>query len=134
MTEYLIKGECVPKARPSFNRFGGTYGKAFERQKAYEQFIAITLKNQKAEPTDKAVLVKVDIYKGYLKSWTKKELQQAKSGKLRPTKRPDIDNYVKSVLDGANGILWKDDSQIVSLLASKHYDEIPRVEIKVQEL
>lgn len=134
LKEYLVEGECVPKARPSFNRYGGTYGKAFERQKAYEQFVALRLKEQGAKPSKKALLVKVDVYKGFLKSWTKKQQQEAKQGKLRPVKRPDIDNYVKSVLDGANGILWEDDSQIVSLLASKHYAETPQVTIGVQEL
>lgn len=134
MKEYLVEGECVPKARPSYNRYGGTYGKAFEQQKAYEQLVALRLREQGAKPSKKALLVKVDVYKGFLKSWTKKQREEAKQGKLRPVKRPDIDNYIKSVLDGANGILWEDDSQIVSLLASKHYAETPQVKIGVKEL
>jgi len=33
--------------------------------------------------------------------------------------RGDLDNYVKTVLDGLNGIAWKDDSQVVKITAVK---------------
>ena len=59
---------------------------------------------------------------------------QAEDGSLLPVKRPDLDNYVKAILDGANEILWHDDSQIVDLLLYKRYDKKPRVEIKVNEI
>lgn len=55
-----------------------------------------------------------------------------------PTSRPDLDNYVKLVLDSLNGILWKDDSQVISLAATKAYvtqgKEIPGIEILVSKL
>jgi crossover junction endodeoxyribonuclease RusA len=39
-----------------------------------------------------------------------------------PTKlRGDIDNYVKSVLDGLNGVAYDDDRQVTVLHASKVY-------------
>ena len=38
-------------------------------------------------------------------------------------KKPDIDNLVKFVLDAANGVLFKDDSQVVRVLATKMYDD-----------
>jgi len=37
-----------------------------------------------------------------------------------PTKlRGDIDNYVKLLLDGLNGVAWDDDSQVVKVIAVK---------------
>lgn len=33
--------------------------------------------------------------------------------------RGDIDNYVKTILDGLNGVAWKDDSQVVKVTAVK---------------
>ena len=36
--------------------------------------------------------------------------------------RVDLDNLEKFLLDSANGILWRDDSQIVALAASIHVD------------
>lgn len=37
--------------------------------------------------------------------------------------KPDIDNYAKSVLDAFNdsGVVWKDDCQVVRLVASKQW-------------
>lgn len=33
--------------------------------------------------------------------------------------RGDIDNYVKTVMDGLNGVAWEDDVQVVQIEASK---------------
>lgn len=49
-------------------------------------------------------------------------------------KRPDIDNYVKAILDSSNGILFKDDGQIAALSAQKLYSMDPRIEIDIQKL
>jgi len=38
-----------------------------------------------------------------------------------PITRPDADNFLKGILDGCNGIVWKDDSQVVEIRASKVY-------------
>ena len=53
---------------------------------------------------------------------------------VRPGK-PDLDNVIKSILDGMNGIIYRDDVQVVSLRAKKHWcegDELPRVDVKVE--
>jgi Holliday junction resolvase RusA-like endonuclease len=58
-------------------------------------------------------------------------------GKLKPdmprgcTARPDIDNFIKFVMDALNGIYWKDDAAITHLTAFKVYDSVPRTEITV---
>jgi Holliday junction resolvase RusA-like endonuclease len=42
-----------------------------------------------------------------------------------PTSKPDADNYAKLVLDALNGVLWRDDSQVVRLFVEKAYcDEL----------
>ena len=38
-----------------------------------------------------------------------------------PISRPDVDNYAKLVLDALNGILWRDDSQVVDLRVLKAF-------------
>lgn len=55
-----------------------------------------------------------------------------------PATRPDIDQYVKLILDAGNGLLWPDDAQIVSLHASKVFalDEEggPSIRLAVTEM
>ena len=38
--------------------------------------------------------------------------------------RPDIDNYVKAILDTMNGKIWEDDSQVTTLYATKHWAKV----------
>lgn len=40
-----------------------------------------------------------------------------------PGVKPDLDNLVKGLFDGCNGILWGDDAQIVMMACSKSYSE-----------
>lgn len=131
MQKFIIEGEAVPKGRPRFTRSGHTYTP--KRTKDYEKLVKQSLKLQKAKLSNKPLLMKVDIFKGYLKSWTIKQCEQAKTGELQPFRRPDVDNYVKAILDGADGILYKDDAQIIRLEVEKHYGKEPRVEIQIKE-
>lgn len=60
---------------------------------------------------------------------TNKELE-----KIFVDKRPDADNYIKALLDAANGILFKDDGQIAVMSAQKLYSLEPRIEIEIDRL
>ena len=42
---------------------------------------------------------------------------------VRPTTKPDIDKLGRSLLDALTGILWADDSQVVSLQVIKRFAE-----------
>lgn len=52
----------------------------------------------------------------------------------RHTKRPDLDNLLKFIMDslGGRGIYWKDDSQVCSVIVQKLYDRKPRVVIRIE--
>lgn len=67
------------------------------------------------------------------KSLNKRKTADAISGALLPTTRPDVDNYAKIALDGLNGIVWRDDSQVVRLTALKMYALKPSLEITISE-
>ena len=56
------------------------------------------------------------------------------SGELLPTKKPDIDNIVKAVLDALNEVAYRDDTQVVELQVRKQDSERPRLEICLEEL
>jgi Holliday junction resolvase RusA-like endonuclease len=59
--------------------------------------------------------------------------QSAPKRVLRPVTRPDIDQYIKLLLDAGNGVLWVDDSQVCHLTVEKAFapDDRPRIEITV---
>jgi crossover junction endodeoxyribonuclease RusA len=52
------------------------------------------------------------------------------------TKKPDLDKLVRAVKDALTGVLWADDSQVVTLTAAKRYagpDERPGAKVAVGE-
>ena len=49
------------------------------------------------------------------------------------TSRPDLDNLLKILLDAANGVLYKDDSQIYEIHSCKVFSGKPRTELTILE-
>lgn len=95
------------------------------------------------DPIDGPLSVVVYAFMPIPPSWPKKKRAAAIAGEISPTSGIDLDNIVK-MLDGLNyhpprfkgdkekrPIIWRNDSQIVSLQAMKAYDETPRLEITV---
>lgn len=131
MINLTIPGECVAKGRPRLGR-NGTYTP--EKTKLYERYVQLTIMKAKVKPIDGPIKVDMTVYRGIPKSYSKKRHEAALNGELLPTTKPDIDNYVKSILDASNGMLYHDDNQVIELVARKLYAEVPRVEIKIEEL
>lgn len=51
---------------------------------------------------------------------------------FKDSKRRDLDNFLKIILDSFTGFLWEDDSQIIELVLRKFIDKKnPRVEISI---
>jgi Holliday junction resolvase RusA-like endonuclease len=67
-------------------------------------------------------------------SWPSGRRDLAIGGDIRPTSRPDLDNYCKLILDALNNIIWLDDAQIVEMTARKFYAEPPLTEIEIEEI
>jgi crossover junction endodeoxyribonuclease RusA len=52
------------------------------------------------------------------------------------TKKPDLDKLVRAVKDALTGVLWSDDSQVVTMTVAKRYagpDERPGAKVAVGE-
>lgn len=64
----------------------------------------------------------------------KKRRLELESEAIYVDKRPDIDNYIKAVLDCSNEILFKDDGQVAALSSQKLYSLNPRIEIEITSL
>lgn len=53
----------------------------------------------------------------------------------RPAKRGDLDNFLKCLLDGLQGTMYKNDKQIKCILATRYDDKTnPRVEVTVRAI
>jgi Holliday junction resolvase RusA-like endonuclease len=94
---------------------------------------------RRSKPPDMLIgplTVQIDIFKTPPKaiSNVKKNQTALQNEMLRPTTKPDVDNYAKGVKDACNGIVWKDDSQVVELFVRKFYSLNPRVVVKVREI
>jgi Holliday junction resolvase RusA-like endonuclease len=55
----------------------------------------------------------------------------ALAGHIRPTSRPDTDNYVKAALDAINSIAITDDSLVAEFAGEKRYARVPKLTIAV---
>jgi len=132
-TMFKIYGEPVAKGRPRFTKQGRTYTPA--KTKKYEDEVRMMAKAAmgSSEPLETPVSVFIHITLPIPLSYSKKRSEECLSGFERPTKRPDLTNIIKSIEDGMNGIVYKDDSQIVSLHSTKVYGTIGLVEVLVKE-
>ena len=94
-------------------------GKDFENRIAYEwkkKYKNLILKGA----------VKLDLVFVFKKAKTCK--------KTLHTQRPDIDNLLKSILDGLNKVAFVDDCQVVELKSKKVFSDTDKILITVTEL
>lgn len=118
--------EPRPKERARVAFIGGR-ARAYTptKTRSYESEIKRIAQGQYREkPLEKALAVELKFY-----------LTRPKSVR-RPlhTVKPDLSNMVKAIEDACNGVVWKDDSQIISLTCSKEYAIVPKIEMFVSEV
>jgi Holliday junction resolvase RusA-like endonuclease len=133
--EFVINCEPHGKGRArSFVRNGHFGHYTPEKTVNYEKLVAQTARiaMNKTKPFDSAVELSVFAVRSIPASWPKKRRAAALDGTELPTSKPDLDNIVKSVKDGCNGIAWKDDSQVVMLQAAKAYGLQPYVRVQIK--
>lgn len=119
---FVVEGPAVGCQRPRFTRFTNriyTPSKTREYQKLVKTLAKAAIQGQEMFPG--AVCVKIEVQMEPVKSMPKKNRLLALLGKIFPTKKPDLDNVVKSIFDGMNEVVFKDDCQVVDLHASKRY-------------
>jgi Holliday junction resolvase RusA-like endonuclease len=83
------------------------------------------LADSQSWPLDGALELVVDCVLPIPASWSKRKQEEARRGLLPHLSRPDVDNLGKLVMDAANGVLWRDDSQLVRVTFEKHYGPTP---------
>lgn len=136
MIKFTVYGEPVAQGRPRATTING-HVCMYDPKKSrdYKNYIRLAASEHKPEKLLEGPLsMKVKIYRPSLKSFSKKKAEMAEKGELRPVTKPDTDNYVKAIKDALKSVIWKDDSQVVELHASKYYSQNPRIEIEIKEL
>lgn len=135
---FFIPGVPVAKGRAIASTHGGvTRMRTPERTANYESLVSLAASSAMQGraplqgPLELTFIAAFPIPKG----WSLKRLAAHRLAPEMVVKRPDIDNLVKSLADGMNGIVYADDCQIASLSnCLKLYGEVPGVQIQVREL
>lgn len=135
--EYLVIGTPKPQSRPRFFRNKAGYMGTYSPKSDWFNIVyAETLKQKQflensSEKLKGALSVELYFYLPIPKSTSKKQREKM----FYVTKKPDIDNLAKAVLDAINYTnLWEDDSNIASLKAVKAYSDNPSCRIRIQEI
>lgn len=133
LLEFTIPGEPVAKGRPRMTRQGRAYTpqKTVNYETLIKECFAVAYPDH--QPLTGPLGLKIDAHFTIPASWSQKKQLAAQNYAILPTKRPDVDNLIKC-MDALNGIAWRDDSQIVSVLANKFYSTRPRLEIEITEV
>ena len=137
----VVKGEPVPQGRPRFASVQGKFIHAYDPKKSvnYKNLVKWHIRQFQMTYPEVPILkenifMDLKVFRPIPTSFSKKKLELIKEGKLFPNTKPDTDNYVKTVLDAANGMVFKDDSAVIGILARKFYSDEPRIEVIFYEI
>ncbi|MDR4022740.1 MAG: RusA family crossover junction endodeoxyribonuclease [Eubacteriales bacterium] len=130
--EITIPGTPVAKGRPRVGRYGTYTPKKTATYESYVQY-CWAAEYGAQPPSEQPLEVSVIFYMPIPKSITKKAREAITEGVTKHTKKPDLDNMAKAILDALNGLAYKDDSQIYSLTLYKTYDDSPSTTVTIKE-
>lgn len=133
--KFTIEGEPTGKGRPKFN---GNTNVAYtpKKTKDYENLVKWSYAEQVGLCNtfgDSPVAVDIVAYCSIPKRTTKEKFEGMIVNKLKPTKKPDVDNIAKIILDALNHIAYDDDKYVVSLSVKKVYSSYPKVMVSIRD-
>ena len=132
--DFEVPGKVVGKGRPRLNTYSGivyTPTKTKDYETLVEQYFL--LKYPKFKVFEGRVKVSIIAYFAIPKATKKSDIKEMLDNNISPTKKPDIDNIVKVVLDSMNKFAFKDDNQITKLEVEKKYSIEDKIYIKIEE-
>lgn len=135
MLTFVVPGAPIGKGRPRVTTRGGKFATMYTPEKTvnYEGLVAHSAKVAMAGAPliDGPAAVTLEIVCQVPASWSQRKRVQALSGQVYPTTKPDIDNVEKAIFDGLNGVVWRDDVQVVDVTKRKRYGDTPGVRVTV---
>ncbi len=132
--EFEIPSKIIGKGRPRLNSYTGRVYTP-TRTKDYEELVEqyFLLKYPRYKTLEGRIKMDIVAHFEIPKSTTKTAKAQMLENTISPTKKPDIDNIVKIILDAMNNIAFKDDTQITKISVEKKYSESEKVFVKIEE-
>lgn len=133
-TRFVVPGRPRGKGRPRFRRAGNfvsTYTPA--ETAAYENLVALEYQAAGGKMIEGPVEVYVTAWYPIPKSLSKAKRAEMDRGMYAPHSKPDADNVLKAVLDGLNGVAYKDDTQVQLATVLRLYGDNPSVFVSVVE-
>lgn len=130
MQKFSIPGKPTAKGRP---RFAGGHAYTDSRTANYEALVGWYARAANIQKIKGPVRIVVTAYWPCPKA--KERVTMPYPGEWKVS-RPDIDNILKIVCDGLNGIAWEDDAQVVIAVCSKRIaaqGKEARVDIQMEE-
>lgn len=137
---FYVHGSPKGKGRPRFSRdmYGHVHTHTPPETAEFEARVVTAYLEQGGAarqrpyfPKGAPLILEAEIYFSPPESASKKKKLEMIAGKIRPTKRPDVDNVLKAIADSLNGLAYADDAQVVDMRASKQYDAIEGVRVTV---
>jgi Holliday junction resolvase RusA-like endonuclease len=136
MVTFKVDADPVGKQRARYAKRGNfvqTYTP--DKTRNYESLIkeAAIEAMGSSEPLETPVTLYLYIRAPIPKSLPKKRIEACLNGLEKPIKKPDASNVLKSVEDAMNGVVYKDDSQIVNIHVSKVYSSVSGIDVCIKE-
>lgn len=136
---FNIPGEPVAQGRPRFSTHGG-YVRAYDPKKSKEGkdvirlFASEVMVKEGNLPLEGAIHMRVQFGIKLPKSQERKRTPVPRKWR---TKKPDLDNLIKTIKDACSGVVFLDDNQVAKLSAEKvqcAQGEVPFTRIQFIEL
>jgi len=119
---FNVPGIPIPKARPRFTRYGHCFTPAkTENYEAQLKYCFLKAIGRIWKPLD--CPVSLSIIASFIMPKSAPKADRIARQRPKVTK-PDLDNVIKSVCDGLNGLAWIDDSQIWQILSASKIETI----------
>ena len=128
--KFNINTRPTPKQRPRLGKGGKVYTP--NSTKLFEEICRLSYGNRYYFDKE-YISIKIVFKFKVPKSYSKKKHSEAIEGKIRPSTN-DIDNLLKSVLDGLNGKAWKDDRYIYRIEAEKIFADKDCIEVVIESI
>ena len=138
---FHVLGKPVGKERPRAVRTASGRVRVITAKKTeeYEHFVHLAARSaveqlELEEPLDGALGLSMQIALEVPESWAPERRAAALAGRERPVVKPDFDNVAKAICDAMNGVVYRDDAQIVESSVRKIYGPLPGVLVTIETI